>query len=135
MNNDLENVRKWCKVNKLSLNSSKSNYIIVPPKLNLPSPQFSLILENNPISHCKATKHLGVFIDPQLNFSSHIKNLENKISRSVGILSKLSTSFHPQPYLNYIMLSFTHICYILYPFGVPPLNLPCRNYARSKTRL
>jgi len=21
-----------------------------------------------------------------------------------------------------------------YPFGVPPLNLPCRNYARSKTR-
>jgi len=38
MNNDLENVSKWCKANKLSLNPSKSNYIIVSPKLNLPSP-------------------------------------------------------------------------------------------------
>ena len=36
-----------------------------------------------------SAKYLGVFIDDKLNFQEHIKHLETKVSRSVGIFSKL----------------------------------------------
>ena len=40
-----------------------------------------------------STKYLGVFIDNKLNFEEHILTLENKIARSVGILSKVRYNF------------------------------------------
>ena len=36
---------------------------------------------------------MGVFIDNKLNFKEHILTLENKIARSVGILSKVRYKF------------------------------------------
>ena len=36
-----------------------------------------------------SAKYLGVFIDDKLNFQEHIKHLEKKVLRSMGILSKL----------------------------------------------
>jgi len=33
MNEELDNVLKWCKMNKLSLNPTKSNYLVITPKL------------------------------------------------------------------------------------------------------
>ena len=36
-----------------------------------------------------SAKYLGVFIDDKQNFQEHIKHLEEKVSRSVGIISKL----------------------------------------------
>ena len=36
----------------------------------------------------KSVKYLGVIIDTNLNFSDHIKAVELKISRAVGVLCK-----------------------------------------------
>ena len=48
---------------------------------------------DNPINIVSSTKYLGVFIDNKLNFKEHILTLENKIARSVGILSKVRYNF------------------------------------------
>ena len=43
---------------------------------------------NNLIS-VNNTKFLGVIIDSKLNWSDHITNIKNKISKSIGILTKI----------------------------------------------
>ena len=89
MNKDLANVYNWSIANKLSLNPSKSNHLIISTKQNILSPHVTLIVNNLPILSCDKAKYLGVFIDSRLNFHSHIKSVENKVARSMGILSKL----------------------------------------------
>ena len=38
----------------------------------------------------KKAKYLEIILDNQINFADHIKNIETKVARSIGILSKLS---------------------------------------------
>lgn len=115
MNRELENVYKWCNANKLSLNPKKSYYLIISPKLRSNSPQISLLLNSIPISYSESIKYLGVIIDPHLNFKSHISSIQKKISRSVGILSKLK-HFLPKTALLKIYYAIIHP-HILY--GLP----------------
>ena len=79
--------------NKLTLNLSKSNLMIIPPKKLLPE-KYTLSLDFSQITICKMVKYLGVTIDDSLNFDAHIKFLENKLVRSLGIL------FKTKQYLN-----------------------------------
>ena len=46
VNNELRNVNEWCRANKLSLNLSKSNFLVIPPRLRKPRPYISLKLNN-----------------------------------------------------------------------------------------
>ena len=80
MNKDLANVYNWSIANKLSINPSKSNHLIISPKQNILSPHVTLIVNNLPILSCDKAKYLGVFIDSRLNFHSHIKSVENKVA-------------------------------------------------------
>ena len=88
MNKDLANFYKRDIANKLSLNPSKSNDFIIPPKQNVRSPNFTLFVDNLSIYHAIKQK-FSFFIDSHLNFNYHIKSVENKVARSVCILSKL----------------------------------------------
>ena len=38
-NQELSKVLTWCSANKLNKNPSKSNYLVIPPKLNTPIPK------------------------------------------------------------------------------------------------
>ena len=49
INKDLANIYTWSIANKLSLNPSKSNHLIIFPKQNIQSPHFALIVNNLPI--------------------------------------------------------------------------------------
>ena len=60
MNNELRNVDDWCRANKLSLNPSKSNFLVIPPRLRKPPPYISLKLNNVEINPCENVKYLGV---------------------------------------------------------------------------
>ena len=94
MNNELRNVDEWCRANKLSLNPSKSNFLVFTPRLRKPPPYISLKLDNVQINPCENVKYLGVQTDSQLTFNSHIRM---KISRSIGIIIKLKSFLVPTP--------------------------------------
>jgi len=79
----------WLIANKLTLNTAKSKAIIISPKLNSPTIEMDINCPLGIIKSVKSAKYLGVTLDEKLNFMSHIKTLEPKIARSVGILSKL----------------------------------------------
>ena len=52
-------------------------------------------------------KYLGVIMDDKLNFGDHIKIIENKVARGVGILSKLK-HFLPQTILLQLYHTLVH---------------------------
>ena len=54
-----------------------------------------------------SAKYLGVVIDNELNFKQHIKILEGKVARSVGILSKLK-HFFPQNIMLQLYYALVH---------------------------
>ena len=118
MNNELRNVDEWCRANKLSLNASKSNFLVIPPRLRKPPPYISLKLNNVEINPCENVKYLEVQIDSHLTFNSHIRMIENKMSRSIGIIIKLKFFLPPSALLKlYNALVHPHLLYGLLVWG------------------
>ena len=118
MNNEPHNVDEWCRANKLSINPSKSNFLVILPRLRKPPPYISLKLNNVEINPCENVKYLGVQIDSQLTFNSHIKMIENKISRSIRIIIKLKCYLPPSaPLKLYYALVHPHLLYGLLVWG------------------
>ena len=100
------------------LNPTKSNYLIIPSKLRETTPQIYLYLNNIPLPTSKSVKYLDFYLDSQLNFHDHITATEHKISRAVGIMSKLKP-FLPQSAMIklYCALVYPHLLYGLIIWG------------------
>ena len=106
INKDLDNIAKWLYSHKLTVNPSKSNALIIPPKLNKPPPTIDLSLNNSSVLISNSAKYLGVTIDSLLKFDEHI-SIEHKMSRAVGIISKLC-HFLPTNALLNVYYAFIH---------------------------
>ena len=89
MNKEPQNLSIWLDFTKFTVNPSKSNFLIIPPKLNKLFPQTNDFLNNIFIPQCISIKYLGLTIDMNLNFNFHISNIAYKISRMVGIIFKI----------------------------------------------
>ena len=108
INSELQNLHQWCCVNKLSINPSKTNIIIIPPKqTNATIPHLHLTSNGSAINIVDSAKYLGVVIDNELIFKQHIKIMEGKVARSVGILSKLK-HFFPQNIMLQLYYALVH---------------------------
>jgi len=88
MNKSLQEISIWLKVNKLSLNVSKTHYIIFRKRKQTIDYEPNIKIDNETISRVNCTKFLGVHIDECLTWKSHIDHICNKISKGIGILSK-----------------------------------------------
>ena len=87
-NNELTMAKRWMDANKLKINPSKSQAIIINHKLRSPTSDLRLNYGLNYIQSSEKMKYLGITIDHKLTFLPHIVNLEAKLSRNVGILFK-----------------------------------------------
>ena len=87
VNDELENVNIWFKVNKLTLNPSKTKYIIFSNK-NIIEPT-NLIINQFQIERVNKIKFLGIFIDEKLNWKSHVTYVQNKVAKIIGIFNKV----------------------------------------------
>ena len=88
MSNELDKLALWFDVNKLSLNVSKTNFMVFGNKRNLKN--ICVTINSITIDRVYETKFLGVYIDEHLNWKCHIKYLQTKLSRCIGILYKAS---------------------------------------------
>ena len=86
---ELELVHKWLCCNQLSLNIEKSNYVIFHAPQKKTTYRVNLSLHNIPLKQESSTKYLGILIDENLNWKSHVSYIESKIKRGVGVISKL----------------------------------------------
>ena len=90
-NADLESLSEWLKTNRLSLNLSKTHSMIFSTNRFLRSQILSLQLSGTIIDTVKSTTFLGIKIDNALTWSEHVNHVCNKISKSIGILKKVSS--------------------------------------------
>ena len=104
--------------NKLTFNLTKSNVIIINPK-NSPigtKPNTVSIHQHflPRLSTVTAAKCLNVVLDDGLSFKTHINMLTKKLSRAVGVLSKLncfSISLHCLAYTMEFFLPILNMEY------------------------
>ena len=108
INSELQNLHQWCCVYKLSINPSKTNIIIIPPEqTNAIIPHLHLTSNGSALNIVDSAQYLGVVIDNELSFKQHIKMTEGKVSRSVGVLSKLK-HFFPQNIMLQLYYALVH---------------------------
>ena len=117
INTQLSHISKWLKVNKLSLNTLKSKYMLFR-KSHRKLPVLSICLDGVPIEHDTCFNFLGITIQENLGWETHTNKVANKISRVIGIINKLK-HFVPAYILKtlYNSLILPHINYGLLLWG------------------
>ena len=90
LNSELLSLSEWCKVNKLSINLKKCNFMIFKPRQKRRTLDISVVLNNHDIVQAKEVVFLGVILDENLSWKPHILNVSRKISKSIGIIYKAS---------------------------------------------
>lgn len=88
INTELDRLKNWFSVNKLSLNLSKTNYMIFS---NSKHTNISLSMNATEIERVTVTKFLGVLVDEKLNWKQHISSLRGKLSKCSAIIYKASS--------------------------------------------
>ena len=106
INENLEKVNEWLKLNKLSLNTSKTRCMAFrTPQKRIAAP--NLMLNNARLQYVEKFNFLGIMFDQHLNWKSHIDNISKKIAKTIGILKKLKNTL-PQNILKTIYSSLIH---------------------------
>ena len=114
LNIELVKVSNWFKLNKLSLNITKTNYIIFK-KAKKVKFNHDLYIDKNKIVRVTETKFLGITIDSNLYWKPHINRLSNVISRNIGMMNKLTLYFPSHILLtlyNTLVLPYLAYCNI-----------------------
>ena len=95
-NEELEIVSEWFKANKLTLNISKTKYILFKkPSMKVDFSDLVLKIDNCPVDRiglgCKESsfKFVGIKIDEFLQFKEHIQSVKSKLASATFALSNV----------------------------------------------
>ena len=108
MNKEFEKLHIWLCINRLSLNITKTNFVIFH-SFNKHKAHVTILINKEAIDKVKHVKYLRILIDSQLTFKYHINELNKKVPRAIGILYKL------RPFVTSKILSNVYNA-IIYPF-------------------
>ena len=111
VNNTLENISEWLKVNKLSLNVKKTHYMIFSKKKSPQRVSIELKIDGEKLSEVDKTKFLGVIIDNKLSWKEHVNYICGKIARGIGVIIKARAFLNKNSLLT-LYYSFVYPYYI-----------------------
>ena len=89
VNFDLKFLCNWLKANKISLNASKTELIIFRDPRKKSLHELKIKMDGQKLIPSKYVKYLGVLVDCHLNWHAQEMALHSKLSRAVGMLSKI----------------------------------------------
>ena len=111
INTELSNISTWLLANKLSINTSKTHFVIFAGN-RLINTEINILLCNELIERCRSTKFLGVYVDEKQSWKHHIQYISGKMSKAVGIISKVKNILPKQSLLClYYSLFYPYIQY------------------------
>ena len=88
LNSELKLVSDWLKLNRLSLNTLKTKAMLFhTPQKHVTYPK--LIINSQEIEFVKDFNYLGICIDENSKWKTHTDIVSKKISKTLGILSRL----------------------------------------------
>ena len=115
LQNATADVYKWCLKNKMKINSNKTKSMVITTrqKHQLSPLKLDLKVGNNCIEQVTSHKLLGIIIDQDLSWSSHITTLSKKLNRNLHLLSRLQSilPLHARK-LFYFAHIKTHLDYV-----------------------
>ena len=126
-NEELLKLKDWTQANKLTIHAGKTKLLLVSKRI--PSQNnFSINLMDSNIVRDHTCKYLGIYLDDKLTFKDHIKHINSKISRYIGILYKIKDNLPIKTRLDYYYayiypyLSYNTIIWgCAYPSHIQPL--------------
>ena len=91
MNHDLNNVNDWLMANKLCLNLSKTEYMLIGSShsINNLVDNPCISVDGELLNRVIVTESLGIHIDQFLSRDFYIEKLTKKISSGIGAISRL----------------------------------------------
>ena len=113
VNCELKFVSKWLKLNRLSLNTGKTELIFFrSPQHSLNNDDISINFNGKKLVPVDYVKYLGMYIDKHLSWNFHIMQLAKKLSRANGIISKLRYYAPLEVCLQvYYAIFYSHLTY------------------------
>ena len=128
VNSDLTRLANWFAINRLSLNVTKTNFILFTNVGKCyDKSKITVMFNGTLVTRVQCSKFLGVYIDEHLKWATHVQQVASKVSRNVGILQKLRYII-PQYCLmmlyNCFILPYLQYCCIVWGcIGMTTLNL------------
>ena len=117
INNEIPVLTNWLQTNRLSLNLKKNHIMLFGPTKRNENYNINVTIEGEQIEIVKTTKFLGLILDNQISWKPHIAYLTQKVSKSIGILSRarqiLSSTTMKQLYYSFLYPYMTY-CNIIW---------------------
>ena len=114
---DLRTISDWLRANKLTLNLNKTVSILFP-KNNKAKVTLEVSLDDQQVSMVDHTKFLGVWIDNNLKWHSHLSKLHLKLNQGTGMIRKAKNFLDTRCLkILYYAQFFSHICYCISIWG------------------
>ena len=124
MNSDLENLYKWLTANKLSLNVTKTEFLLIGSNQMLKSisnHQTNISIAENQIKQVSDSKTLGIIVDENLNWKNNTNNICKKITSGLGALRRIKEFVDQKTLLSIynaiIQPYFDYCCEVWNVFG------------------
>lgn len=89
LNEDLERINNWLRINKLNVNKTKCLLIGNP---STKTAMNSIIIDGEDIENVRQIKYLGIMIDQALNFKDNTDYVYRKEAQKIGVMSRLATN-------------------------------------------
>ena len=118
MNTEVNRIVVWLKSNKLTLNTSKTFYMVFHRGRRKLHGNFDLCIDNVKIKETLTMKYLGVIIDSKLNWISHITYVKNKVAKGIGIIRRARQCVSKKTLTNlYHTFIFPYLIYCVEVWG------------------
>ena len=112
----MQKIIKWMRINKLSINYSKSEFMIITKKQF--KHKFEVVIEDNKIKQKSFVKYLGILIDDKLNWKHQVKQICSKIARGSWTLYHIRNYVDKQTMkMVYYSLVYSHLQYCINSWG------------------
>ena len=130
INDELKDIVIWLRANKLSLNISKTHYMLFSNKKVI-QPNVTIEINGQPITCVTKTKFLGVIIDNKLTWKEHISYICEKVAKCIGIISKVRKYLNKNTLLDqYYSFIYPYLNYCNEVWG-----LSCQSYMNALVKL
>ena len=97
LNEDLLNISKWVIANELTLNVTKTEFMLIGlrQKLNALTASPVLSINGTSVKQVSTSKSLGVLIDANLTWGSHIEKLAKKVASGIAAIKRVRKFISP----------------------------------------
>ena len=91
INQELKCLNKWLLANKLTLNVTKTEFMLITTrqKLTFIESNLNINIESQPIRQVKSVKTLGLHLQENLSWTKHTDHISKKVGPALGLLKRI----------------------------------------------